>query len=153
MAKNSAGILLFRRGSSEVEFMLVHFGGPFFVNKDLGTWSIPKGEYEADEDPLAAALREFKEETNYAVAGEFIPLSAQKLKSGKNILAWAVEGDFDVALLKSNTFEIEWPPRSGKRQTFPEIDRAEWFPYSVAMEKIHPNLRGWLEEVRAWAGG
>jgi len=135
MIKQSAGILLYRR-SYDLEVFLVHPGGPFFSNKDPGVWSVPKGEY-TDEDPLTAAIREFKEETGYDIEGNFIPLSSVKQKSGKIVTVWAVEGDVDQRLIVSNTFEITWPPRSQKIQSFPEVDRAEWFPIGVARQKIN----------------
>jgi len=137
MPKQSAGILLYRKVDSEIEFFLVHPGGPFFKNKDDGTWSIPKGEFTDDEDALTAAKREFEEETGSAIDGKFIPLTPVKLKSGKTVRAWAVEGDIDPTQITSNTFTIEWPPKSGKMQAFPEIDRAGWFGYNEAIAKIN----------------
>jgi len=138
MAKKSAGLLLFRRiNAAGIEVLLVHPGGPFWRNKDEGAWTIPKGEFDQDEDPLAAARREFEEETGSAPpAGRYIPLKAIKQKNGKTVHAWAVEGDFDPATLASNAFEIEWPPKSGLRQEFPEVDRAEWFSPEAATGKI-----------------
>jgi len=136
--KKSAGILLYRKHQGQMQFLLVHPGGPFWKNKDIGAWSIPKGEYNDDENPLDAAIREFQEETGTLVKGEFTELTPVTLKSGKKILAWALEGDMDVTRLTSNTFEIEWPPRSGKFQSIPEVDRAEWFPLESALEKINP---------------
>ena len=116
--------------------LLAHPGGPFWKNKDEGAWSIPKGEYDDDEDPLAAARREFAEETGSTIAGEFIPLGEVRQPGGKVVTAWASEGDFDSAKLNSNTFSMVWPPRSGKLREFPEIDRVEWFPLDVARRKI-----------------
>ena len=116
--------------------LLAHPGGPFWKNKDEGAWSIPKGEYDDDEDPLAAARREFAEETGSAIAGEFIPLGQVHQPGGKVVIAWASEGDFDSAKLNSNTFSMVWPPGSGKLREFPEIDRVEWFPLDVARRKI-----------------
>src|ERR1700744_1545961 len=136
MAKQSAGLLMFRRRDGEMEVLLVHPGGPFWARKDLGAWSIPKGEYAADEAPLAAAQREFTEETGAAPRGEFVPLGEVKQPGGKHVTAWAVEGDFDPAMLVSTTFEMEWPPRSGRKRAFPEIDRAEWFSPDEARRKI-----------------
>jgi predicted NUDIX family NTP pyrophosphohydrolase len=127
MAKISAGILLFRRRPSGLEVLLVHPGGPFWAKKDLGAWSIPKGLADEGEDLLAAGKREFLEETGMAVEGEFLDLGAHKQPGGKIVVAWAHEGDFDPALLKSNTFAIEWQPRSGKAAEFPEVDRAAWY--------------------------
>ncbi|WP_188930441.1 NUDIX domain-containing protein [Dyadobacter endophyticus] len=151
MAGRSAGILMFRR-KERLEVLLVHPGGPFFVRKDLGAWSIPKGEYDDSEDPLTAARREFAEETGQAVEGDFLPLTAIKQKGGKEVLAWAVEGDIDAAKVSSNTFELEWPPRTGKMQKFPEIDRAEWFDLDTARTKINERQVSLLDEVEALFG-
>jgi predicted NUDIX family NTP pyrophosphohydrolase len=137
MGKQSAGVLLFRKINGELQVFLVHPGGPFFRNKDDGSWSVPKGEFLEDEDPLAAAKREFEEETGQAINGKFIPLTPIKQKGGKTVQAWAVEGDIDHTAIKSNNFEIEWPPRSGSQQSFPEIDRAEWFDMDTAKIKIN----------------
>src|SRR5262245_47550688 len=123
MAKHSAGILMFRRSGPEPEVLLVHPGGPFWAKKDDGAWSIPKGLYESGEDPLAAARREFEEETGCVPDGEFIALGSFKQPGGKIVAAWAVEGDFDLAGFKSNPFSMEWPPKSGRIQQFPEADR------------------------------
>jgi predicted NUDIX family NTP pyrophosphohydrolase len=147
MAKHSAGLLLYRRRRGELEVFLVHPGGPFWAKKDAGAWSIPKGEYRPDEDPLAAARREFREETGFSVAGEFIPLTALKQPSGKIIRAWAVEGDLDAAAVCSNTFTLEWPPRSGRQQEFPEVDRAAWLTLTAAREKISKGQVGFLDEL------
>jgi predicted NUDIX family NTP pyrophosphohydrolase len=136
MAKKSAGILLYRIKKNQPEVLLVHPGGPFWAKKDLGSWSIPKGEYEEGEDPLDAARREVEEETGLKVNGPFIELVPIKQKSGKLVAAWASEGDFDPATIKSNEFEMEWPPKSGKRKTFPEVDKAGWFTIHEAVEKI-----------------
>jgi predicted NUDIX family NTP pyrophosphohydrolase len=119
MARNSAGLLMYRRRQGIVEVFLAHPGGPFWAKKDLGAWSIPKGEFEPDEDSRAAAKREFEEETGFSVTGEFIPLAPIKQPGGKIVHIWAVEGDCDAAAIKSNTFMIEWPPRSGRQQAFP----------------------------------
>ncbi|WP_426294712.1 NUDIX domain-containing protein [Dyadobacter endophyticus] len=151
MVGRSAGILMFRR-KERLEVLLVHPGGPFFVRKDLGAWSIPKGEYDDSEDPLTAARREFAEETGQAVEGDFLPLTAIKQKGGKEVLAWAVEGDIDAAKVSSNTFELEWPPRTGKMQKFPEIDRAEWFDLDTARTKINERQVSLLDEVEALFG-
>jgi predicted NUDIX family NTP pyrophosphohydrolase len=128
MTKRSAGILMYRRLGSEIELLLVHPGGPFWKNKDLGAWSIPKGEYLAGEDPLAVARRELAEETGALAQGECLPL--------KVVTAFALEGDFDPATLRSNTFELEWPPRSGRKASFPEVDRAQWFSPAEARRRI-----------------
>ncbi len=136
MAKQSAGILLHRRRGNGPEVFLVHPGGPFWKNKDDGAWTIPKGAVEADEEPLAAALREFGEETGFGVEGPFRALGAFRQPGGKIVHAWAAEGDADPAALKSNLFEMEWPPRSGRRAAFPEIDRAGWFDADTALIKI-----------------
>jgi predicted NUDIX family NTP pyrophosphohydrolase len=137
MAKTSAGILLFRRRPAGVEVMLVHPGGPFWAKKDAGSWSIPKGLADEGEDLLAAAKREFREETGAAVEGEFLALGAHKQPGGKTIVVWALEGDFDPAILKSNMFAIEWPPRSGRMAEFPEVDQAAWYSIEEALEKVN----------------
>ena len=146
--KNSAGILLHRLRGSGIEVFLVHPGGPFWATKDAGAWSIPKGEFEAGEDPLEAAKREFKEETGFAVAGNFIELTPVKQPGGKVVYAWAVMGDCEAESIKSNTFSLEWPPRSGKRKEFPEVDRAGWFTPEVAREKILKGQLVLLEELK-----
>src|SRR5215472_17690164 len=128
MPKQSAGLLLCRQSGGRLEVLLIHPGGPFWAKKDDGAWSIPKGEFTSDEDPLAAARREFEEELGSVVEGEFMPLGAVKQPGGKVVHAWAVRGEFDPPRLKSNLFSMEWPPRSGRQQEFPEVDRAEWFP-------------------------
>jgi predicted NUDIX family NTP pyrophosphohydrolase len=149
MRKRSAAILLWKRAGGRLEILLVHPGGPFWRNKDLGAWSLPKGEYDDGEEALAAARRELIEELGpstawvaAAPADAFVPLGEVKQKGGKLVIAFALRGDFDPSLLQSNTFEIEWPPRSGKTQSFPEADRAEWFALDAAREKI---LQGQLE--------
>ncbi|MFZ2088675.1 MAG: NUDIX domain-containing protein [Desulfobaccales bacterium] len=147
MAKASAGLLLHRRREGTLEVFLVHPGGPFYAKKDEGAWSIPKGEHGPGEDPLAAACREFGEETGFAAAGPFIPLTPLKQKSGKLVRAFACEGEVDPDHLKSNTFPLEWPPRSGKMMDFPEVDRAAWFSLPEAGEKILPGQRGFLREL------
>jgi len=145
--KRSAGILAFRWRDGMPELFLVHPGGPFWKNKDDGAWSIPKGEIDADEDPLKAAQREFREETGQSLDGAFTPLEPVKIASGKVIEAWAVEHDLDAAAITSNSFEIEWPPRSGKRQSFPEVDRAAWFDAPTALQKITPGQVPLLVEL------
>ena len=147
VARTSAGLLLFRRTSAGVEVLLVHPGGPLWGKKDEGAWSIPKGEIDADEDPLAAARREFEEELGSPVSGEFIALAPIRQASGKVVHAWAVEGDFDPATLTSGTFNMEWPPRSGHRQEFPEVDRAEWFTIEHAKRKINKAQIALLDQV------
>jgi predicted NUDIX family NTP pyrophosphohydrolase len=147
MYKQSAGILLFRTTGNQLQVFLVHPGGPFFKNKDAGAWSIPKGEFLDDEDPLIAAKREFKEETGQAIDGNFIPLNPVILKSGKKVYAWAVEGEIDHETITSNLFEIEWPPKSGKKQSFPEVDRADWFNIDEAKMKINAAQSAFIEEL------
>lgn len=147
MSNQSAGILLYRKINNQLQVFLVHPGGPFFKNKDLGTWSIPKGEFSDGEEPLIAAKREFEEETGQAVDGNFIPLNPVKLKSGKRVYAWAVKGDINHETIFSNLFEIEWPPRSGKKQSFPEIDRAGWFEAGEAKLKINIAQAAFIEEL------
>src|SRR5271170_7812050 len=149
MAKVSAGILLFRRRPSGLEVMLVHPGGPFWAKKDSGAWSIPKGLVDEGEDLLAAAKREFLEETGLAVEAEFLDLGAHKQPSGKTIAVWACEGDFDPASLKSNTFAIEWPPRSGRMAEFPEVDRAAWYSIDEALIKINKGQRPIVAAIEA----
>jgi predicted NUDIX family NTP pyrophosphohydrolase len=136
MKRTSAGLLMFRRRGSTVEFLLVHPGGPFWKNKDVGAWSIPKGEYKEGEQALAAAKREFEEETGIAPGSEFFALGEVKQSGGKIVTAWAFEGDCDAHAIQSNTFSIEWPPKSGKMREFPEVDRAAWFPIEAARKKI-----------------
>jgi predicted NUDIX family NTP pyrophosphohydrolase len=135
VAKTSAGVLLYRRRPAGLEVMLVHPGGPFWAKKDLGAWSIPKGLMNEGEDRLAAAKREFLEETGMAIEGECLDLGQHKQPGGKTIAAFAQEGDFDPAALKSNAFSIEWPPHSGRTAEFPEVDKAGWFTLDEAMEK------------------
>jgi predicted NUDIX family NTP pyrophosphohydrolase len=143
----SAGLLLYRSGKGAVEVFLVHPGGPFWRKKDAGAWSIPKGIIDANEDPMSAAKREFDEETGLKVSGDFTPLSSVKLRSGKVLLAWAVEGDCDPSEIKSNTFPMEWPPHSGRQQEFPEADRAAWFTIGEAKKKINQGQVPLLEEL------
>ncbi len=140
-AKRSAGVLLYRRAGEAVELLLVHPGGPYWAKRDLGAWTIPKGECEAGEDPRDCALRELAEELGAAPdldLGKLIALGAVRQRSGKVVEAWAGEGDFEPAQLNSNSFEMEWPPRSGEQRSFPEVDRAEWFEPEPAREKIIP---------------
>lgn len=147
MPKTSAGLLLFREKEGKLELLLVHPGGPFWRNKDDGAWTIPKGEVESGEDPLAAACREFGEETGFCPEGPFIELSPARLKSGKTVLAWACEGDCDPTELCSNTFSIEWPPRSGKQAQFPEIDRAAFFDVETARRKLNAGQVPLLDDL------
>ena len=146
MTKQSAGILLYRIVNNHLEVFLVHPGGPFWAKKDLGAWSIPKGEFE-NEDPLAAAQREFLEELGMTIDGEILALIPRKQKGGKVVYAWAIKGDLDPQEITSNTFELEWPPKSGKVRSFPEIDRAEWFPAQEALQKINPGQAAFIHEL------
>lgn len=143
--KPSAGILLFKK--SPLQVLLVHPGGPFWKNKDLGSWSVPKGESEAGENPLDAAIREFREETGNAIDGEFIALQPVRLKSGKIVHCWTLEGQIDAGSIVSSTFEIQWPPKSGKIQIFPEVDKAGWFPIDEALERINEAQQSFLREL------
>jgi predicted NUDIX family NTP pyrophosphohydrolase len=148
MPKRSAGILLYRRAGEEPEVLLVHPGGPFWARRDDGAWSIPKGEYEEGEDPRASALREFEEETGTALAAtDLIELGSVRQKGGKVVAAWAAEGDLDAAAVRSNTFTMEWPPRSGRTAEFPEIDRAEWFDVEAARRKLIGAQAGLLDRL------
>jgi predicted NUDIX family NTP pyrophosphohydrolase len=157
MAKTSAGILMFRKTGASVEVLLAHPGGPFWANKDAGAWSIPKGLANEGEDLLEAARREFFEETGMPVEGEFLDLGAHKQPGGKAIRAFALEGDFDAATLKSNLFAIEWPPHSGRMAEFPEVDRAGWFGLDEALMKVNkgqrPILAALVERLDAQARG
>jgi predicted NUDIX family NTP pyrophosphohydrolase len=147
MAKLSAGLLMYRRREGRLEFLLVHPGGPFWKGKDAGAWTIPKGEIEEGEDVLATARREFEEEVGFAPEGDFIELTAIKQKGGKTVRAWAFEGNCDPEKIKSNTFTMEWPPRSGQMGTFPEVDQAAFFDLPRAKEKINPAQVLLLEEL------
>jgi len=147
MSRTSAGILLYRWKNSVLGVFLIHPGGPFFAKKDEGAWSVPKGELDEGEDALAAARREFGEETGCKAEGDFIPLSPIIQKNGKTVLAWAVEGDCDAASIKSNTFALEWPPKSGRVQDFPEVDRAGWFTVDEAKKKINPAQAALVDEL------
>lgn len=144
---------MYRRKGGTLQVFLVHPGGPLWAKKDFNAWSIPKGELHQEEDPLTAAKREFHEETGLTASGHFIPLSPVKAKSGKTVLAWAIEGDCDAAAIKSNTFSMEWPPRSGRKQEFPEVDRAEWFDIELAKRKINEAQAGLLEELQTMVSG
>ena len=152
MAKSSAGILLYRWRRSRLEVFLVHPGGPFWARKDLGAWTIPKGEFAAGEDALLAARRELLEETGISVDGEFIALAPIRQKGGKIVQAFAIRGDADPAGIASNRFVIEWPPRSGRQQEFPEVDRAGWFELAEAEQKLLASQRGLLAELARLLG-
>ena len=148
MAKTSAGILLYtRRKDNVLRVFLIHPGGPFFAKKDEGAWSVPKGELGEGEDALAAARREFEEETGCDLEGIFVPLSPVRQKNGKIVLAWAVEHDCDADAIRSNTFALEWPPKSGRVQDFPEVDRAGWFTVDEAKKKINPAQAALVDEL------
>ncbi len=149
MARQSAGVVLYRWRDGLMQVLLVHPGGPFFAKKDDGAWTIPKGEPNAGEPLLDAARREFFEETGFAIGGEMIELTPIKQKGGKVVHAWAIAGDLDTSAICSNTFEMEWPPRSGKRVTFPEIDRAAFFDIAAARAKINPAQAALLDELCA----
>ena len=147
MRKRSASLLLYRSRKDTLQVLLVHPGGPFWATKDIGAWSIPKGEAEAEEDLLEAARREFDEETGSAVDGTFRALVPVTQPSGKVVYAWAVEGDCDAGAISSGTFSIEWPPRSGRLQDFPEVDRADWFDLATARRKISKGQIGLLDQL------
>jgi len=147
MAKQSAGLLLYRRRSGQLEVLLVHPGGPFWAARDAGAWSIPKGEAGPEEDLLAAARREVAEETGLAPEGPFLPLGSVQQAGGKWVHAWAVETDCDPAAIRSNSFDLEWPPRSGRVRAFPEIDRAGWFDLATAGGRIVAGQRPLLEAL------
>ena len=149
MAKQSAGLLVYRHPAARLEVFLVHPGGPFWQNKDMGAWTIPKGEFGPDEAPLDAAKREFQEETGLSVDGEFIPLQPIKQRGGKTVHAWMVEADLDPMHIRSNTFSLEWPRGSGKLKEFLEVDRAEWFTLETAAEKILESQRPILDELKS----
>ncbi|WP_316835611.1 NUDIX domain-containing protein [Pedobacter nutrimenti] len=151
MGKNSAGILLYKKNLGQIQVLLVHPGGPFFKNKDAGWWTIPKGEPEKDEDLLQTALREFEEETGYTPWGDFRQLSPIIQKGGKTVYCWAVSGDLDTSNVICNMFDLEWPPKSGKIQQFPEIDRAGWFDLAEARLKINERQIGFLDELMSLA--
>jgi predicted NUDIX family NTP pyrophosphohydrolase len=152
-SRTSAGLLMFRRKGNSLEVLLVHPGGPFFAKKDIGAWTIPKGEALPGEDLLTRARLEFEEELGIRPSGNWIELGSIKQKGGKMVHAWAFEGDLlDCFKLKSNTFEMEWPPRSGKRQKFPEVDQAAFFPDEIAREKINPAQATFLDRLRDQLG-
>ena len=147
MSEQSAGLLMYRFRAGALEVFLVHPGGPFWERKDLGVWSIPKGETEPGEESLDAAVREFQEETGIVPSGDLIPLTPVRQKGGKTVQAWAFEGDADPAAVRSNTFSMKWPPHTGKTMTFPEVDRAAWFGLEAAAEKINFAQAAWLDEL------
>jgi predicted NUDIX family NTP pyrophosphohydrolase len=148
-SRTSAGVLLYRlTGGRRLEVLLAHPGGPYWAKKDEGAWTIPKGEILADEDPLAGALREFKEETGVALKGEAIDLGMVRQAAGKRVHGFALEGDVNPGALISNAFDMEWPPKSGKRQSFPEIDRAAWFSPEVARRKINPAQTTFIDALQ-----
>lgn len=151
----SAGLLMYRRRDGRLEVLLVHPGGPFFAKKDRGAWSVPKGLVEPGEDPLETACRELTEETGLSATGPFVPLGHVRQRSGKVVHAWAFEGDCDPDAIRSNTFEMEWPPRSGRRARFPEVDRAAFFGLTEAGERINPAQAAFLDrlEQALQAGG
>jgi predicted NUDIX family NTP pyrophosphohydrolase len=152
-ARQSAGILLHRAGPDGPEVLLVHPGGPFWRKRDAGAWSIPKGEHEPGEDALACAVREFEEETGSSVAGaELASLGEVRQRGGKLVAAWAAAGDVDAEAVRSNTFEMEWPPRSGRMQEFPEVDRAAWFGLDEARERINPAQAALLDRLTELLG-
>jgi predicted NUDIX family NTP pyrophosphohydrolase len=152
-AASSAGILLHRRGEAGTEVLLVHPGGPYWTRKDLGAWSIPKGELDPGEDPRACALREFAEETGVALElAELDELGSVTLKSGKLVHGFAAAGELDAAAVRSNTFELEWPPRSGRMRSFPEIDRAEWFALDAARAKLNPAQAAFVDRLEELLG-
>jgi predicted NUDIX family NTP pyrophosphohydrolase len=152
MPRRSAGIVLYRRRGPELEVLLVHPGGPFWARKDAGAWSIPKGEIEPGEDALAVARREFEEETGVRLEGEALALGPFRQSGAKTVEAWAIEGDLDPAGVTSNTFTMEWPPRSGRMQIFPEVDRAAWFTLAAAAKKMLRGQLPILEALRERAG-
>ena len=145
--RKSAGILLYRFNKNSLELFLVHPGGPFWKGKETGAWTIPKGEFADDEEPLAAAIREFEEETGTAIKGSFTELTPVKQKAGKLVCCWAIEGNIEADKIKSNTYKQEWPYKSGKWQSFPEVDKAAWFSVDEAKEKINPAQAAFIDEL------
>jgi len=148
MSKHSAGLLIYRRRANALQVLLVHPGGPFWAKKDAGVWSIPKGEYADPEIPLDVATREFHEETGYTASGPFVALGTVTQSGGKIVTAWACEGDYDASAIRSNTFVMEWPPKSGIQREFPEVDRAGWFTLDEAIKKILPAQREFLDRLQ-----
>ena len=153
MGKESAGLVVYRKKEGRLEFLLVHPGGPFWRNKDEGAWTIPKGELGEGEDPLTAAKREFEEELGIIVEGPFVELTPVKQKGGKLVRAWSAEKDCDVSQVSSNTFEMEWPPKSGRMSTFPEVDKADFFVMNEARRKVNPAQIPLLQQTAEIAGG
>lgn len=145
--KQSAGILLYRKKDDSIDFFLVHPGGPFFAKKQEGVWTVPKGEIDPGEDPLACAIREFEEETGYKISGDFIPLTPIRQKGGKIVHCWALQYEVDAEKIKSNLFTMEWPPKSGKIKSFPEVDKAGWLKIEEAKKLINPGQVDFLMEV------
>ena len=152
MSKKSAGLLVFRETSGHLEVLLVHPGGPFWARKDEGAWSIPKGEFEEGEDPVKAAIREFEEETGFTVHGDLIPLEPLRQPGGKMVYAWAIRKNLDPSGFKSNTFTMEWPPKSGRQREFPEIDRVAWFPVESARRKILKGQAAFITQLEGKIG-
>lgn len=149
--KTSAGLLLFRRGPAGIEVLLARPGGPYWRGKDAGAWTIPKGEFQPPEEPLAAALREWAEETGFPASPPFHPLGEAIQKGGKRVLAWAFEGDCDPAAMQCNTFEMQWPPRSGRRQSFPELAEVRWFSLAQARSRINAAQAVFLDRLQDFA--
>ena len=147
MSKQSAGILLYRMLGKKLEVFLVHPGGPFWKNKDIGAWTIPKGEFDGNETALDAAVREFREETGHVLPGPFNPLVPIRQKGGKQVFAWSTAGDLDPTTIVSNTFEMEWPPHSGRMQSFPEVSKGAWFDLETAAQVINPAQKALLQEL------
>src|SRR5262245_47146046 len=148
MSKLSAGILVYRLKNRKIEVFLCHPGGPFYKNKDNGVWTIPKGEFDENEEAFAAAKREFEEETGQKISGDFVAMKPVRYKDGRKIVyTWAIEGEVDIAKIKSNTFSLEWPPKSGKYVEVPEVDKGEWFTIEMAKQKILPTLSPLLEDL------
>jgi predicted NUDIX family NTP pyrophosphohydrolase len=145
--KQSAGLLVYRRRGTRIQVLLVHPGGPFWARRDEGAWSIPKGEFDPREDPLAAAKREVREETGLSFGGPFLALTSRKMRSGKIVRVWAAEGDADVSKMESNLFPMEWPPHSGRMREFPEVDRAGWFSIAAARKKLLKGQVPFLDEL------
>jgi len=153
MPRISSGLIMYRRAAKGIEVLLVHPGGPFWKNKDAGAWSIPKGQACEGEDLLACAKREFQEETGHLLPGPFYPLAPIRQKGGKWVFAWATSGDLDAAAIKSNTFEMEWPPRSGRMQSFPEVSKGAWFDILTAAQIINPAQTALLDELTSITSG
>lgn len=152
MGNKSAGILAYRKKGKDYEVFLVHPGGPYWENKEINAWSIPKGEFDEDEDPFFAAKREFKEETSFDISGKFTELKPVKQPGRKVVYTWAIEAELNASKIKSNTFELEWPPKSGKMKEFPEVDKAAWYPFKLAKEKILKGQIPILEQLERKLG-